>query len=71
MKFVTAILATALIAPLANAHKVNESKRPDGHAPIGVMGDHTHKAGEWMASYRYMRMEMEGSLDGSDGISNS
>ena len=23
------------------------SSRPDGHAPIGVMGDHIHEQGEW------------------------
>lgn len=36
------------------------STRPDGHAPIGVMGDHTHSRGEWMASVRYMYMFMNG-----------
>ena len=36
------------------------SARPDGHAPIGVMGDHTHSRGEWMASVRYMYMFMNG-----------
>lgn len=35
--------------------------RPDAHAPMAVMGDHTHNAGEVMLSYRYMRMDMEGS----------
>ncbi|MCF8713247.1 transporter [Joostella atrarenae] len=35
------------------------SGRPDGHAPISVMGDHTHSKGEWMFSYRYMYMDME------------
>ena len=24
------------------------ASRPDGHAPIGVMGEHGHKAGEMM-----------------------
>ncbi|MEM1401947.1 MAG: transporter [Pseudomonadota bacterium] len=43
--------------------------RPDAHAPIGVMGDHVHKAGEYMFSYRYMTMEMEGNLLGSNSIS--
>ena len=33
-------------------------KRPDGHAPIGIMGDHTHHKGGGMLSYRYMRMDM-------------
>lgn len=39
--------------------------RADGHAPIGVMGDHVHAAGEFMLSYRYMRMEMSGNRDGA------
>ena len=28
------------------------------HAPAGVTGDHNHKKGEWMFSYRYMFMQM-------------
>jgi len=47
------------------------SDRPDGHAPIGVMGDHTHHAGEWMAAYRYKRMEMSGIQDGTECISRA
>jgi hypothetical protein len=43
--------------------------RADGHAPIGVMGDHMHKKGEVMFSYRYMRMEMDGNRIGTDGVS--
>jgi hypothetical protein len=39
------------------------------HAPIGVMGDHTHDAGEWMLSYRYSRMEMGGNQDGTSDVS--
>jgi len=34
------------------------SGRPDGHAPISIMGDHMHGKGEWMFSYRYMYMDM-------------
>ncbi len=28
------------------------------HAPAGIMGDHGHKKGEWMFSYRHMFMQM-------------
>ena len=45
--------------------------RPDEHAPISVMGDHTHGKGGWMVSYRYMYMEMEGMRQGSNKISTS
>jgi hypothetical protein len=44
------------------------SDRPDGHAPIGVMGDHTHSTGEVMLSYRLMYMDMEGSRIGTTSI---
>lgn len=42
--------------------------RPDGHAPISVMGDHTHGKGEVMFSYRYMFMNMEDLNRGSENV---
>ncbi|HBM89268.1 MAG TPA: alpha-amylase, partial [Rhodobiaceae bacterium] len=39
------------------------------HAPIGVMGDHLHKAGEVMFSYRFMHMDMEGNRIGNRSVS--
>ncbi len=39
------------------------------HAPIGVMADHRHARGEFMISYRFARMEMAGSRDGTDRLS--
>ncbi len=45
------------------------SSRPDGHAPIGVMGEHTHTAGEWMLAYRLMRMSMDGNRTGTEDVS--
>jgi len=42
---------------------------PASHGPIGVMGDHTHNAGEVMFSYRYMRMGMNGLRDEDERIS--
>ncbi len=46
------------------------SGRPDGHAPIGVMGDHRHSRGAWMVSYRYMRMGMQDNLNGTTTFTN-
>ena len=43
--------------------------RPDAHAPIQVMADHTHKAGEFMLSYRYMYMSMYDLKKGADDVS--
>ena len=42
--------------------------RPDGHAPIGVMGEHGHKKGELMVSVRAMYMSMKDMLDGTDTV---
>ena len=47
------------------------SGRPDGHAPIGVMGDHTHGKGEFMLSYRAMHMEMDGNRTGTSRVDAS
>lgn len=43
--------------------------RADGHAPIGVMGDHMHKTGEVMLSYRFMHMDMGGYRSGTNSLS--
>lgn len=74
--FKLASLATLALASLANAHgdttstpDAFQSARPDAHAPIGVMGDHTHKTGEWMVSYRYMFMAMDGHRAGTNSLS--
>jgi len=53
------------------AHDQWQGSRADSHAPIGVMGDHTHKAGEVMLSYRYMKMDMGGLRDGTSRLDNS
>ena len=38
-------------------------ERPDGHAPIGIKGDHVHEQGEFMISFRLMMMRMEHKLE--------
>ncbi|MAN29007.1 MULTISPECIES: transporter [Mesonia] len=42
--------------------------RASSHAPIGVMGDHTHHKGEFMVSYRYMTMQMQDLRYESDDV---
>ena len=62
----SAVLTALLLSTRVFSHDW-ETSRPDGHAPISVMQDHTHKAGELMVSYRYMLMDMEGmQKEGSD-----
>ena len=72
--FLSGFLVTlAPTGALANgeAHQLagSDGVRADTHAPIGVMADHMHEAGEWMLSYRFMRMEMEGNRQGHNRIS--
>ena len=73
MKLFTAI-TLIFISPFyfSSAHEGPwTAARPDGHAPISVMGDHMHKMGEWMVSYRYMTMDMEGLLKESNSVTAS
>lgn len=60
--------ATLIISAQQNTENKWSGSRPDGHAPISVMGDHTHTKGELMFSYRYMLMNMEDLNRGSDKI---
>lgn len=46
-------------------------KRPDGHAPISVMGDHVHKKGGLMFSYRFMTMDMRHLRQGTEDATNA
>ena len=70
MKLYTAItLISTLIFSSLSAHEGPwTAARPDGHAPISVMGDHMHEMGEWMVSYRYMSMNMDALLKGSNTV---
>jgi hypothetical protein len=64
------LLALFLSAPPAlEAQERWSSSGPAGHAPIGVMGDHTHSAGEWMASWMFTRTTMSELRDGSRTVS--
>ena len=63
---ILSLLALATCQPLAHDWT---GARPDGHAPIGVMGEHYHKMNEWMLSYRHMYMTMEGNRNGTDNLS--
>ena len=60
---------TVAVAALSLTAVSLADTRADSHAPIGVMGDHIHAKGEWMVSYRFMNMPMEGNLVGDNSIS--
>ena len=59
----------AILTTVSVVSAQEEVSRPDDHAPIGVMGDHYHEAGEFMFSYRYMSMNMQGNAAGSASLS--
>ena len=67
LSFGLSTLCSFLVSPMVAAE--NGVAYADMHAPISVMGDHYHRAGEWMVSYRYMRMDMEGNRIGTDEVS--
>lgn len=65
----TQVCASVVLANDDKAHTEPQSDRPDNHALLSVMGDHSHSAGEWMLSYRFMAMGMDGLRDGTASIS--
>jgi len=76
--FLILLLCGSTVAAFANGlHAPSEtesaaqiaSPRPDSYAPLGVMGDHAHEAGELMFSYRFMGMAMGGLRDGTTPMS--
>jgi len=70
----TLFLVSALSLPVKAAvehmhhHSGHDHTRPDSHAPIGVMGDHLMRKGEFMLSYRNMYMDMDGNRTGTDNV---
>jgi len=64
-------IAIAMLWPATALAHEDDKTAPHAmnHAPIGVMADHRHRKGEWMLSYRYMTMEMEGNRDGTTSLS--
>ncbi len=59
MKKIFAALLCVLVCEAGAQPSQSNVPAPNSHAPIGVMGDHLHKKGELMFSYRYMRMSMK------------
>lgn len=69
----TTIISTSYTANAEGDHSHHQHHGHHDHSshgqPIGVMGSHTHSEGDWMFSYRYSRMEMDGNRDGTDRLS--
>jgi len=66
---ISAFIAIPHIGFADDTHK--SIAAPEGHAPISVMGDHMHKAGEVMFSLRQMNMRMEGNIEGTKNVNDA
>ncbi len=64
-------VVAASTTPPAQPDPEPEPYDADGHAPIGVIGDHLHAAGEFMLSYRFMPMAMSGLRDGPSDLTDA
>ncbi len=49
----------------------HQSHSNHAYGPIGVMGEHPHSKDDWMFTYAYNTMEMNGNLNGKDDMSTS
>ncbi len=65
----TSCLVAALCLATTTLHAEHIHNRADSHGPIGVMGEHMMEAGEWMTSYRFMNMHMQGMRTGTHDLS--
>ncbi len=66
-----AALAAYSGAALAGEHQHHAAHHAHlSQAPAGVMGDHVHRQGDWMFSYSYRYMHMDGMRDGSDELTD-
>lgn len=64
----TLLISTSTVSADGENH-AGMKIRPAAHAPIGVMGDHLHEKNEWMFSYRFMHMDMDGNRIGDNEVS--
>lgn len=69
MKFSRTIALSVLATLSTTICLADAPMRASAHAPLGVMGDHLHHAGEFMFSYRFMHMDMEGNRIGNNDVS--
>ncbi len=53
------------------SHHEHHNHASHVYGPIGVMGEHPHKQGEWMFYYGYSTMHMKGNRDSSSDVSSA
>lgn len=67
LPLVTALTLTLPGVTQAEQHHHQHHAGPA--APIGVMANHVHPEGEWMLSYSFMQMQMDGNRTDTDRVS--
>ena len=64
--FLGIILSGTALSVTAQEH---EHSHAQAITPLAIMGSHLHQRGEWMFSYQYMNMDMEGNRTGTNRVS--
>lgn len=73
MRRTTLIAVIALISWLPASEAAGQiytwtAERPDGHAPVGVLGGHVEEDGRYQLFYRYSFTSLDGNLAGQDSV---
>ena len=66
--FKSLILLVVLLFSVVSKLYSDELHMADGHGPISLMGDHIHKKGEVMFSYRFGHMKMNNIMNGTKNL---
>ena len=64
----TLLLIAFLYSSSFTAYAAEPHVHTEVYAPMGIMGDHIMHEDEWMFSYRFMRMDMDGNRSGTKRV---
>ena len=59
------LLTMIVLLSISSLSKSSQLHLADSHGPISLMGDHMHKKGEMMLSYRFGHMQMNNVINGT------
>lgn len=59
------LLTMIVLLSISSLSKSSQLHLADSHGPISLMGDHMHKKGEMMLSYRFGHMQMKNVINGT------
>lgn len=64
------VASLLMFSTAANAEQHHHQHHVGPTAPIGVMASHMHPKGEWMLSYSFMQMKMDGNRNDTDSVAS-